>query len=255
VTGASSGIGEAMVRQLAAAGVRTVAVARRSDRLEALARDHATVEPLVADLTDPAGVARVAARLDAAAPVELLVNNAGFGTTGHVEQIDPDRSAAEIGLNVAALVRLTQAALAGWRGGDGYVLNVSSVASYQAAPNLAVYAATKAFVTSFTEALHEEMRGTGVRVTLLCPGLTRTEFSQVSSGTTGTAVGGPSLAWLSAERVAAEGLDAVARGRAVVVPGALYKSLVGLSQVSPRALGRSVARLANDRRLRPVGDG
>ena len=240
VTGASSGIGEAMVRQLVADGTAVVVVARRRDRLDALAAELGGLEVLAADLTDPDGVASVVDRLqDTVEPVDLLVNNAGFGTSGKVADIDPVRSADEIELNVKALVRLTQAALPGMlRRKRGWILNVSSVAGFQAAPDFAVYAATKAFVTSFTEGLHIELRGTGVHATALCPGLTRTEFQSVSSD--GELGSFPTFAWMTADQVASSGLAAAARGRAIEVPGPLYKAMVAASEVTPRAILRQL---------------
>ncbi len=239
VTGASSGIGEAFARLLAGAGVPTVVVARRRDRLEALARALPGVEVLVADLTTEDGIAAVEDRL--ASGVDLLVNNAGFGTSGRFAEIDPARITAEVTLNVVALTRLTRAALPGMLArGRGWVLNVSSVVSFQAAPNLATYAATKAFVTSLTEALHEELRGTGVRATALCPGLTRTEFQQVSGGA-GLTERLPGFAWMTAEQVARAGLADAAAGRALSVPGVHNKATVVASGLLPRAVTRRVA--------------
>jgi uncharacterized protein len=249
VTGASSGIGAAMVELLAAAGVPTVVVARRADRLQDLAARHdGLVEVLAADLASAAGVAAVAERLaDPSRPVDLLVNNAGFGSSGPVAGTDSERLTGQIQVNVLALTQLTRAALPGMvERRRGWVLNVSSVASFQPAPNLAVYAATKAYVTSFTEALHEELRGTGVRATALCPGLTRTEFVQVSSGRQGVS-GVPAVAWMSAEEVAATGLADAARGRAISVPGLQYRALVTASNFTPRFLARRVAGIITSR--------
>jgi short-subunit dehydrogenase len=136
------------------------------------------VEVLGADLIKPDGVRDVEQRIRSETePIDLVVNNAGFGTSGEFHQLDPDRLDDEVRLNVGALTRLSHAALSVMvPRGRGYLLNVSSVASFQSAPRLAVYAATKAYVTSLSEALHGETRGTGVKVTALCPGLTRTEF-------------------------------------------------------------------------------
>ena len=244
VTGASSGIGEAVTRRLAAAGVPVVVVARRADRLRALAAELPGIEVLVADLESVDGLAEVAARLTSAdRTIDLLVNNAGFGTSGPVASMDPDRTGREIDLNVKALVRLTQAALPGMLARRrGWVLNVSSVAAYQPVPDLAVYAATKAFVSSFTEALHEELRGTGVHATALCPGLTPTEFTSVSRADA-KADRVPGFAHTSADQVAAEGLAAAARGVAVSVPGIVYKTMVGMVDVAPRAVVRRLAGL------------
>ncbi len=241
VTGASSGIGEAVVRSLAAAGTPTVVVARRAERLEALARELPGIEVLPADLLTGAGVAAVAERLaDPARPVDLLVNNAGFGGSGSFHVDTEQRAVDMVRCNVEALVRLTHAALGAMvPRGRGWILQVSSVASFQAAPSAAVYGATKAFVTSFTEAVHSELRGTGVKVTALCPGLTRTEFFD-AAGSTPTTVG-PGLVWLSAEEVARAGLRDVARGRVLSVPGLPYKAMVTASDLAPRSLVRRVA--------------
>jgi len=250
VTGASSGIGYEMSVQLATSGVRVVAVARRRDRLEELARQFKNVEVLVADLTSDAGLATVEARiLDASAtPIDLVVNNAGFGSSGLMHEIDADRLSREVQLNIGALTRLSHAAIRAMvPRGRGYLLNVSSVASFQPSPKLAVYGATKAYVTSLTEALHEEMRGTGVRVTALCPGLTRTEFQSISS-TEKYSRDFPEFAWLDATDVARAGLRDVARGRALSVPGALYKALVTVSDLMPRAVVRRISSFATGRR-------
>jgi len=250
VTGASSGIGYEMSVQLATSGVRVIAVARRRDRLEELARQFKNVEVLVADLTSDAGLATVEARiLDASAtPIDLVVNNAGFGSSGLMHEIDADRLSREIQLNIGALTRLSHAAIRAMvPRGRGYLLNVSSVASFQPSPKLAVYGATKAYVTSLTEALHEEMRGTGVRVTALCPGLTRTEFQSISS-TEKYSRDFPEFAWLDATDVARAGLRDVARGRVLSVPGALYKVLVTVSDLMPRAVVRRISSFATGRR-------
>ncbi len=245
VTGASSGIGEVIATKLAAAGVPTVVVARRADRLNELADRHDGVEVLVADLLTAEGQAEVAARIsDPDHPVDLVVNNAGFGTGGMFHELDVDRLADEVELNVAALTRLSHAALSAMvPRGRGWLLNVSSVASFQATPRLAVYAATKAYVTSLTEALHEEVRGTGVHVTALCPGLTKTEF-QSNSNTEGYERDIPSLAWTSADQVADEGLKDVVANRVISVPGLQYKALVAASTVTPPFVKRVLTRVA-----------
>lgn len=244
VTGASSGIGEAMVRRLADQGVPQVIVARRADRLQELADAHRDVEVLVADLTTEDGIRTVAERIASTAePVDLVVNNAGFGTSGDFHLLDPERLDDEIHLNIRALTALSHAALAAMvPRGRGFLLNVSSVASLQPAPKLAVYAATKAFVTSLTESLHEEVRGTGVHVTVLCPGLTRTEFQSVSNSES-YASSYPAFAWLTAEQVAAAGLDDVVKGRAMSIPGVIYKGLAMATGITPRGLTRRLSSL------------
>lgn len=240
VTGASSGIGEAMAGLLGEAGVPTVVVARRTDRLAELAERHRSIEVLSADLTTSRGRSSVEVR---AAECDLVVNNAGFGTSGAFHELAAARLSKEVALNVDALTRISHAALAAMvPRRRGYLLNVSSVASFQAAPNLAVYAATKAYVTSLTESLHEEVRGTGVHVTALCPGLTRTEFQSVSNSAE-YATQYPGFAWLTPEEVASAGLRDVAAGKAVSVPGLLYKGLVSASAITPRGLSRRLTGL------------
>ncbi|MFV0309174.1 MAG: SDR family NAD(P)-dependent oxidoreductase [Desertimonas sp.] len=243
VTGASSGIGDAMVRQLAADGVATVVVARRADRLETLAAELPGVEVLVADLTTEAGVDAVVERVtaDGDRAIDLVVNNAGFGTSGDFDRLDVDRLGREIDLNVGALTRLSHAAVATMLGRRrGWLLNVSSVAGFQPAPRLAVYAATKAYVTSLSESLRGEVAGRGVSVSVLCPGLTKTEFQTVSN-TGGYQARFPDFAWTTAADVAGAGLHGVAKGRAVIVPGALYKGLVAASNVTPGWVKRALS--------------
>jgi short-subunit dehydrogenase len=242
VTGASSGIGEEITRQLADAGVPTVVVARRGERLRRLANELPGIEVLEADLLDAEALAAVGARLtDPERPIELLVNNAGFGTSGEFHSLDPDRLGREIDLNVGVLTQLAHRALATMiPRRRGWLLNVSSVASFQPAPRLAVYAATKAYVTSLTESLHGEVAGTGVKVSALCPGLTKTEFQAVSNtGRYQTQF--PDFVWTSVEEVARAGLDGVVKGRALIVPGVVYKGIVSAGSFTPRWLKRAVA--------------
>jgi uncharacterized protein len=244
VTGASSGIGEAMVRQLAAGGVPTVIVARRRGRLEALAAELPGLEVLVADLETEDGMVAVEDRLsDANRPVDLLVNNAGFGTSGHFCDLDGRRLGREVDLNCRAVVRLCSAAVGVMTARKrGWILNVSSVAGFQPGPSAASYSATKAYVTSLSEALHEELRGSGVSVTAVCPGFTRTEFQAVTGGG-GVSTKAPEFAWLTAAEVARVGLRDTARGRALSVPGPAYKAFTALSAVAPRSVTRRISGL------------
>jgi uncharacterized protein len=243
VTGASSGIGKQLARQLAADGCDLVIVARRTELLELLAADlraahDVSVEILTADLTSPAGLTAVQERLQSPRPrpIELLVNNAGLGSEGSFADLPTCAIDNQVSLNVAALVALTHAVLPSMlRRGHGGVLNVSSVAGFVALPGSAVYGATKAFVTSFSESLYGEVAEQGVHVTALCPGFTRTE----SSGETDAR---PGLALLDAGRVARAGLDAVAAGRVICVPGAQYKAVVPLTKIVPRRAIRFVLR-------------
>jgi short-subunit dehydrogenase len=242
VTGASSGIGAEMARLLGEAGIPTVLVARRGDRLREIAGRYDDFEVLEADLATPDGQAAAVARIASAdAPVDLVVNNAGFGTSGRFHELDVDRLAGEVELNVKALTVLSHAALTTMvPRGRGYLLNVSSVASFQASPGLGVYAATKAYVTSLSEALHAEVKGAGVHVTALCPGLTKTEF-QEHSNTTGLATRIPDIAWTTVEQVAESGLRDVAANKTISVPGVLYKTAVTARDLLPRAVGRWVS--------------
>ena len=226
-----------MAHILGRAGVPTVLVARRGDRLREIADRYQGFEVLEADLLTVDGIATVVARLQAS-PIDLVVNNAGFGTSGEFVDLPVDRLVNEVDLNVIALTRISHAALnVMTERRRGWLLNVSSVASFQPGPQLAVYAATKAFVTSFSESLAGELRDAGVKVTALCPGLTRTEFQSVSN------VGErqsqfPTFMWTTAELVAETGLRDLARGRVISVPGALYKFLVPASALLPRSAKR-----------------
>ena len=253
VTGASSGIGLAFARALAASGDDLVVVARDTQRLDALAKElgeryGTTVEVLTADLTEPEQLAAVEARLaDPDRPIDLLVNNAGAGVGGAFLDRDPDAAESAIRLNVVALTRLAHAALGPMVArGRGGLINVSSVAGFQPVPGSAVYSATKAYVTSLTEAVHEEVRGTGVQVLALCPGFTHTEF-QARNGYTPRHL--PALAWSEPEAVVAEALRDLRRGRALSVPGLHYKALAGLSRLIPRSAVRRIVRIATDRTI------
>jgi len=241
VTGASSGIGDAFARLLAKKGYELVVVARDRERLEKLAADlPVDVEVIAADLSDTAQRAKVEARLrDSTKPIDVLVNNAGFGTTGRFHELDVERETDEIELNVVALMRLTHAALEGMverrRGG---IVNVSSIAGFQPTPGTATYGGTKAFVTSFSEALHEELRGTGVTVTCLAPGATRTNFQTTAEYGTSHV---PGFMWQTAEEVAAEAIAALERNHALIVTGWPNKLLAAATHVAPRALVRRIA--------------
>ena len=242
VTGASSGIGEELARQLAARGHDLVVVARDRGRLETLAKElehehAASVQVLPADLTDNEQLREVEDRChDAVAPLDVIVNNAGFGSFGAFHTLDVEGETREIQLNVVALVRLTHAAASTMvPRGRGGILNVSSLAGFQPGPMNAVYGATKAFVTSFTEAVHEELKGTGVRTTVLCPGFTRTGFQAAADVPAGDV---PGFMWQEAAAVAREGLDALEKNRAVCIPGNLNKVLGNFSAVTPHAITR-----------------
>ena len=242
VTGASSGIGAEVARVLAARECRLTLVARRGDRLAALADELApltAVDWLTADLATPDGVELVADRL-AEQPVELLVNNAGVGTGGTFHTLPLQPELAEIALNVVALVRLTHAVLPGMvAAGRGGVLNVSSIAGNQPLPGFATYGATKAYVTAFSEALAAELRGTGVHVTVLKPGYTYTEMNDGSAPDPASLTG--RALWLRPDRVAADAVAAVERGRTHCVPGTTWKVADAVIQSLPRAAIRALS--------------
>ncbi len=193
---------------------------------------------LPADLVDPEALAKVEARADT---VDVLVNNAGFGTFGNFHELDLDAEDRQIRLNVLALVRLTHAAAKGMvERGRGAILNVASIAGYQPTPNDATYAATKAFVLSFTQAIHEELKDKGVSVSVLAPGFTRTEF-QARADFDPSSV--PKFLWQEADEVARAGLDGLAKNKPVIVPGAMNRVVAGVSNVTPDAISRRVAHL------------
>lgn len=243
VTGASAGIGEGFARKLAQRGYDLVLVARRRDRLDALAgalsKEHgASVEVIEADLGQDAGVALVEQRLRAG-DIDLLVNNAGFGTMGEFSQLPLDRELEELDLNVRALMRLTHVTLGPMiERGRGGIINVASTAAFQPIPYNATYAATKAFVLHFTEAVHEETKAYGVTVTCLCPGPVKTEFQEVAGVDPGSV---PSFAWMSVESVVDAALSALRGGRAIVIPGALNTMMASSAQRAPRFLVRRIA--------------
>jgi uncharacterized protein len=250
VTGASSGIGRALAERLAAADVGLVLVARRAAVLEALAEQlrpgsAASVEVLAADLSDPVGRATVAERLAAdgrdggPGAIDLLVNNAGLGAAGPFVDGDPTRDAEMVAVNIAAVVELSRAALGPMRDRRrGWVCNISSLGGHTPGPRFAVYSATKAFVTSFSESLHEELRGDGVVVTAICPGATHTDFGATSGAVDDQL---PAFLWQRADEVADEALAATAAGRAVRVTGWPNRLAGSLSTVLPRAANRKMA--------------
>lgn len=255
VTGASSGIGRAIASRIAVDGADLVLVARGQDRLEGLARElrdlhRVEVEVLAADLTVGAERQAVEARLAADPPVDLLVNNAGFGSYGAFADLDIDNEANEIELNVVALVRLTHAALPAMIGrGRGWIVNVSSIASLQAMPLHAVYGASKAFVTNFSESLHEEVRDKGVRVTAVLPGYTHTEFHIRAQLSTTNRI--PDRLWQSADACAAEALAGARAGKALVVTGRVNQVVAVGSALVPRAAKRRLVRIMSGRLQRP----
>ena len=242
VTGASSGLGETFARQLAGRGYDLVLVARRRDRLDRLAQELAEsrgveAEVIEADLSRPEGVALVEQRLRKG-DIDMLVNNAGFATRGEFWALPVERETQEIDVNVRAVARLAHTALEAMvPKKSGAIINVASVGAFQPVPYMATYAATKAFVLHFSEALHEEARRHGIMVTCLCPGPVRTEFHQVA----GVNEESMPVGWKTPDQVVASALRANARGRAIAVPGGMNAMTATVAKFAPRFLTRKLA--------------
>ena len=248
ITGASAGIGTELARVFARSGHALVLVARRAERLEALAAEiEASGAPAPLALPIDLGERDAAARIGAALAArglqpQYVVNNAGFGLVGHAAERDRDALLAMIDVNVRALTDLSLAFIDSLVRSRGGILNVASVAGFLPGPGQAVYYASKAYVLSFSEALHSELRPLGVRVTALCPGPVSTEF-QARAGATARRI---AFLELPAAQVAEQGYRGLMRGRRLVVPGLGNKVMVFL----PRVLPRFVVLGAADRRQR-----
>ena len=255
VTGASSGIGAELSRELARRGHGLTLVARRRKRLDDLARqlraDH-DVEVVVetCDLADPAARGRLITTLrESGRRVVGVCNNAGYGSVGTFADLDLEREVGEVRLNVEALVELTGAFTKDMiKAGEGAILNVASTASFQPLPGMATYAATKAFVRSFSEAVHAELSGTGVSVTVLCPGFTETEFA-ATAGAGSFEDKFPGFMVLDAKDVAREAVDGMESGARTVVPGVLHKAHAFSSRFVPNTLLLPIARRLTEDRL------
>ncbi|PYL03618.1 MAG: hypothetical protein DME31_06090 [Verrucomicrobia bacterium] len=255
ITGASSGIGREFARQLAKCARRIVLVARRSERLANLRDELLNQNPnldvhvRVVDLTDNA---QIESLIDSLArdkvDVDLLINNAGLGDSGPFATSDPIRNEQMALVNVMALTSLTRRLLphmvAKRRGG---ILNVSSSAGFLPIPGDAVYAATKAYVTSFSEALRAELRATGVSVCAVCPGPVRTEFQEVAKRPGGQPEMGSKIFFVSVRQVARAGLAALEADRPVVIPGFAMKFAMFLSRLMPMPVVRLALRLSPGR--------
>jgi len=249
VTGASAGIGEAIAKQLAAAGTQLIVTARRADRLSSLASElalkyGARVEVFPTDLAQPGAARKIHAfTAGRGIEVELLVNNAGFGAFGQIEDIAEDRLLEMVQVNCSAVLQLTRLYVSGMiERQRGDILIVASTAAFQAVPFISAYAATKAFDLILAEGIAEELRPLGVRVCALCPGPTDTEFQQVAQQ--------PDRAFRfaeTAEKVAQAGLEGLARGESCVISGTSNRWMVRAERLAPRSF---VVRMAG-KMMRP----
>ncbi len=250
ITGASAGIGRALAETFAAHGHDLILVARSVDKLRTLATDLTARHGVRAiDIPLDLSVRRAVPELMVAVrerglEVEVLVNNAGVLEAGAFRHMDADALHRLVQLNMNALTQLSSACLPAMvQRGWGRVLNVASVAAFQPVPGLAAYAASKAYVLSLTEALNEELRGSGVCITALCPGLTDTDMVQQSSGINPDLPPVPSLLLASVERVAREGYQACMRGETIRVPGWANRLGTFWSQLQPRWVVRTLGGL------------
>ncbi|MEU9398702.1 SDR family oxidoreductase [Streptomyces sp. NPDC048242] len=237
ITGSTAGIGAAFARRLAADGHDLVLVARDTGRLRVQAtelhdRHGIEAEVLTADLADDKGIEAVAERLaDRRNPVDLLVNNAGFGNKGRYLDVSMADELRMLKVHCEAVLRLTSAATEAMRErGRGGVVNVASVAAF--VPR-GTYGASKAWVVQFTQGAAKDLAGTGVRLMALCPGFVRTEFHERAGMGTDNI---PGWMWLDADKVVAEGLEDLSRGKTLSIPDPRYKTLMGLAKVAPRGL-------------------
>ena len=240
VTGASAGLGVEFARQLSKRGYRLVLAARRRERLEELAKELGNARAVGIDLSKSNAAAKLMADLEAnGETVDLLVNNAGFGLIGRFAELEAKREREMIDLNVGALTELCRAvAPAMINRKSGGIINVASTAAFQPGPNMAVYFATKAFVLSLSEALHEELKPHGIKVSCLCPGPTRTEFGDVAG------FGGNGLfdkVAMNAVEVVEAGLKGLDSNRAVVVSGWVNKIGAASTRFAPRSVVRKIA--------------
>ena len=221
-------------------GHRLVLVARRKERLDELASELGNARAVAIDLSKPGASAELIGDVEAAGEqVELLVNNAGFGLIGRFAELDAVRERQMIDLNVGTLTDLCRAVAPQMIARkSGSILNVASTAAFQPGPKMAVYFATKAFVLSLSEALHEELKPHGIKVSCLCPGLTRTEFGEVAG------FGGNGLfdhVAMNADEVVRAGLKGLDKNRAVVVTGWMNKIVAASTRLAPRPVVRKIA--------------
>ncbi|HEX3422304.1 MAG TPA: SDR family oxidoreductase [Sphingomicrobium sp.] len=240
VTGASAGLGVEFARQLSKRGYSLVLAARRKDRLDELASELGNSRAVAIDLSRPTAADNLMADLeDNGETVDLLVNNAGFGLIGYFAELDPRRERQMIDLNVGTLADLCRAvAPAMIERKSGGIINVASTAAFQPGPKMALYFATKAFVLSLSEALHEELKPHGVKVSCLCPGPTRTEFGDVA-GFAGNGLFDRVV--MTASEVVETGLRGFEANRAVVISGWMNRLIATSTRFAPRFVVRKIA--------------
>ena len=240
VTGASAGLGVEFARQLAKRGHSLVLAARRKDRLEELARELGNARAVAIDLSAPGAAAKLIADLAAHGEIgDILINNAGFGLIGQFAELSDEREREMVDLNAGVLTELCRAVVPGMiERRSGGIINVASTAAFQPGPKMAVYFATKAFFLSLTEALHEELKPHGIKVSCLCPGPTRTEFGEVAG------FGGNGLfdrVAMNAAEVVTAGLAGLDHNEAVVIPGLINKIGAVSGRFAPRSVVRKIA--------------
>jgi short-subunit dehydrogenase len=240
ITGASAGLGAEFARQLSKRGHRLVLAARRKDRLDALAAEVGNARSVAVDLSADGAADKLVADIERAGEsIEILINNAGFGLHGRFDKADPKRLRQMVDLNCGALTDLCRAVAPEMiERGRGQILNVASTAAFQPGPGMAVYFATKAYVLSLSEALHEELRRFGISVTALCPGPTRTEFGDVAGFKTKESL---QRFFMESEPVVRMGLDALERNKAVAIAGRLNAVGAFSTRLAPRSLVRKIA--------------
>jgi len=246
VTGASSGIGADLARELARHGHDLVLSARRVEPMRALAEElkavGATSTVIAADLSKPGAAATLVQAIESRGLVlDVLINNAGLGAGGPFHESDPVRVSEMLYVNVVALTELTRALLPGMvQRRRGRVMFVASTAGFQPGPSMAVYSASKAFVLSLGEAISYELRGTGVTLTILCPGATRTEFTEVAKTGTSVLFDSPLASVMSSAEVARQGYRALAAGKRVHIAGFINKVVAASGRFSPHAISLPV---------------
>ncbi len=248
ITGASRGLGEKFCELLAADGYELVVVGRDTERMNTLKQRlevewKTNVRIISQDLSEPDAAQRIADQLKGwQTELDVLINNAGFGGLGRFDSMDTATLNAMVGVNIGALTQLTRLVLPDMiRRRSGKILNVASTAAYTPGPLMAVYYATKAYVLSFSLALVEELRGTGVSSTCLCPGPTRTDFA-LNAGAEGSRLFSPLVPLMSAERVAQAGYRGMQRGKSVVIPGVMANVLSFAARILPPFIPARVAK-------------